>query len=361
MPRSIIQQISACVAMACAAMLFAAPTSAQDTLTVGVYESPPFVMVEEDGYMGMAVNLWETVAEELGYAYEYQAFDTVGGLVEAAEEGQVDVAVTNLTITENRAHRIDFTQPWYDAGLRLMVGTDQGTGFWGIVNGLNDAGYLTAYAWIVLVIVVATIGFTLFDRYFDQDFPRRWRDGFAESFYTVMSIATSGKAPSRKNLFGWVGRIWQALWLVTGIAVLAYVTSSVTSVMTTLQLTGRINSIADLPGHMVGVAAGSTAEDFVDTSIISATTFNGTIDSVDALVSGRIDAVIGDTPVLEYYAHSHPELPVKVVGPIFRPEKYGFGMPLNSALRRPVSAEIVGALESGFVGELRADYFGDRH
>src|SRR5690606_14012337 len=132
-----------------------------------------------------------------------------------------------------------------------------------------DAGLLTAYAWLVLVIIVATIGITFFDRYFDKGFPRRWREGLAESFYTVMSVVTSGKSPARKNLFGWMGRIWQALWLVTGIAVLAYVTSSVTSVMTTLQLTDRINSIADLPGTTVGVAQGSTADEFAERALLS--------------------------------------------------------------------------------------------
>ncbi|MCD7061234.1 transporter substrate-binding domain-containing protein [Pelagibacterium xiamenense] len=362
MSRFIIRAIFVRFAAACAAVLFmGAAVSAQDTLTVGVYESPPFVMAEGDGYAGMAIDLWEAIAGELGYTSQYQRFDTVGALVDATAEGQVDVAVTNMTVTEDRARRVDFTQPWYDAGLRLMVDTDHGGGFWGVINGLYNAGYLTAYAWLALVIVIATIGFTVFDRHFDKDFPRRWRDGVAESFYTVMSVVTSGRAPARKNLFGWIGRIWQALWLVTGIAVLAYVTSSVTSVMTTLQLTGRINEIADLPGHSVGVAAGSTAEEFVDNALVLARTFNGTADSVEALVSGRIDAVIGDAPVLEYYAHTHPDVAVDVVGPIFQPEKYAFAMPLSSALRRAVSVEVIGALEDGLIEDMREEYFGEAY
>lgn len=74
-----------------------------------------------------------------------------------------------------------------------------------LISGLSDAGFLKAYAWIASIIVAATVFLTFFDRRFDTSF---------ESFYTVMSVATSGKPPSRKNLFGWVGRIWQGLWLV---------------------------------------------------------------------------------------------------------------------------------------------------
>src|SRR5690606_14028959 len=152
-----------------------------------------------------------------------------------------------------RAQRVDFTQPWYDGGDRIMIRTEQGQGFANLIAGLSDAGFLKAYVWIAAVIVAATILLTLFDRRFDKSFPTRWRDGIAESFYAVMSVATSGKPPARKNLFGWVGRIWQGLWLVCGIAVLAYVTSTVTSVMTSLSLTNQINSVAD---RQIGRASG---------------------------------------------------------------------------------------------------------
>lgn len=79
--------------------------------------------------------------------------------------------------------------------------------------------------------LVAKAIVTLFGRRFDPDFPKRWRDGTAESFYQVMCMATSGKS-SHKNLFGWIGRIWQALWMAVGVAIIAYVTSSIESVMT---------------------------------------------------------------------------------------------------------------------------------
>src|SRR5699024_11761295 len=111
-----------------------------------------------------------------------------------------------------------------------MVSTEQVAIAGSLFKGLSESGHLKAYAWLFFIIIVATVLMTLFDRRFDKDFPTRWREGIAESFYSVMSVATSGRPPSRKNLFGWVGRIWQALWLVCGVAVLAYVTSSVTSV-----------------------------------------------------------------------------------------------------------------------------------
>lgn len=329
-------------------------------LRVGFYVSPPFVMKEENRLTGMAVELWERTASEFGRQFDYQEFPTIRELVQATSDGTIDIALTNLTITENRAQRIDFTHPWYDAGLRLMVNQDQGAGFWEIIAGLRESGHLRAYAWLAFVVMVATVLLTLFDRHFDKDFPRRWSEGIAESFYAVMSVATSGKAPARKNLFGWVGRIWQGLWLVCGIAVLAYLTSSVTSVMTTLSISNQINSVADLPGKTVGVFTGSVAEEYAEENGFARRSYREIEEAVRALVDGRIMAIIADAPVLEYYALQHPDVPVAVVGRIFAPDKYGFGLPLGSELTRPLTVEIIGEHENGVLEALRAKYFGER-
>src|SRR5690606_31355508 len=114
-------------------------------------------------------------------------------LVDATASGEINVAVTNMTVTRERVERIDFTHPWFDAGQKIMISEAGSGGFGDVIGGLQQSGHLVAYAWIALVIVVATLLLTLFDRRFDKDFPRSWREGIAESFYTVMSVATSGK------------------------------------------------------------------------------------------------------------------------------------------------------------------------
>lgn len=336
----------------------AAP-AVSEPVRVGLYASPPFVVAEEGGrFTGMAVELWESLADTLGLQTEYVELNTLGELTAASADGQVDVAVTNLTITRERAELIDFTHPWFDAGLRIMVGEDQGTGFGDVLNGLMKSGYLRAYGWIGLVVLVTTLLLTIFDRHFDNGFPRRWRDGIAESFYVVMSVATSGKSPSRKNLFGWVGRLWQGVWLICGIGVLAYVTSSVTSVMTTLSLTNQINSVADLSGRTVGVFSGSVAEQYARRTGLDAKSYAHIGEAADALADGEINAIIGDAPVLEYFAYTNPNRPLTVVGAIFEPDKYGFGLPQNSPLTRRLTVEIIGANESSELEELKARYFG---
>lgn len=338
---------------------FSSELKAQDSeLVVGLYESPPFVFQKDGEWTGMAVDLWENLAASQNLSFKYTVHDTFEELVADTQSGALDVAVTNLTITSHRHERIGFTQPWYDAGLRLIVPTSGATGMAALWNGLRDAGYLYSYAWLILIILAGTFLVTVFDRITNPDYPRKWPEGLAEGFHVVMSIASSGKAPSRKNHFGWPGRIWQSLWLVCGVALLAYITSSVTSVMTTLSLSNQITGIRDMNGRMAGVLKGSTAEDYAKANGMRYTTYDTIATALDAMQDRQVAAVIGDSPVLAYHLHTHPDQNAELVGAIFSPEKYAFGLPKGSELQWSLSIGLVHAQEAGDIEALRLRYFG---
>ncbi len=352
------------ILLAVAAMLSAAgPARAQEqslppqVVSVGVYVSPPFVMGEEGSYSGMAIELWERIAARLHVVSDYKKFDNYTDLVKAVADGTVQAAVTNLSVTAKRAEMVDFTYPWFDDGLRIMVDSTPKSSLSEIVDDLSDAGHLMNYAWLALSLLLATTLLTLFDRRFDSGFPKRWRDGLAESLFHVVSIATTGRSV-RKNLLGWFGRVWQAGWMVCGIAIVAYVTSSITSVMTVAQITNEINSAGDLHGRTVGVRRGSVSEEYMQATLVDTKPFNQLKEAVDALFADEIAAIAGDSSVLEYYAHSHPDLKLDVVGSAFRPSKYGFAFSPGSPLTKPASMAVIAMQDSGEIEKMRARYFG---
>ena len=324
---------------------------------VGVYVSEPFVNKQGNAFSGMAIDIWQDIAARMDLASQYVEYPNYAELVKAVSENKVDAAVTNLTITEQRAEVVDFTHPWFDAGLRIMVHTEAGTGWNDLISRLDDAGHLVTYAWILGILLASTVVLTIFDRRFDATFPKRWREGLAEDFYHIVSIATSGKT-SRKNLFGWVGRIWQTFWMVFGIAIIAYVTSSITSVMTIAHIDNNISGLSDLQGKSVGVRAGSFSEQFLKSRSIATVPFNHLPEAVDSLINDEIAAIVGDGPVLDYYAHQHADKPVEVVGNTFSPDKYGFAFPRQSELVKPASVAIISAHENEEIIKLKAKYFG---
>lgn len=93
-----------------------APTT---TLAVGTLMRPPFVREAEDGLTGMAIDIWERAAATMGVTYDYTPYPTMRALMDATAAGEIDVAVSSITITQTRAERVDFTQPWFDSGLRI--------------------------------------------------------------------------------------------------------------------------------------------------------------------------------------------------------------------------------------------------
>ena len=334
-----------------------AATPAPRVVKIGVYINPPFVMKEGDGYTGMAMELWQKVASEMAFVPQYREFANPAELVKAVAEGTVDVAASNVSITTSHARMVDFTQPWFDAGLRVMVHAGSNVGLMEVIGGMRDAGHLANFAWLAIAILATTVLITAFDRRLDAEFHKRWRDGLAENFHHVIALAIKGEA-NRKNLFGWAGRIGEGLWLLFSVAVIAYVASSITSVMTAAHIANRINSVSDLQGRIVGVRRGSVAENAMKTFDVRARTFNHLAEAADALVRREIAAVVDDNPLLEYFTHTHPDLPLDVVGNTFHPDKYGFAFIPGSALTKPVSLRIVGLEENGEVEKLRARYFG---
>lgn len=333
------------------------PAENSAPLKVGVYVSPPFIIKDGQHFTGMAIDLWEHIAQKLGKPTTYQEFQTYSSILRATADGDIDVAVTNLSITEKRALEVDFTHPWYDSGLQIMVHSEAGTGFSNLFEELGDAGYLASYAWIAVVILMTTIVFTIVDRKYDRNFPTRWHEGFAENFYHVMSITTSGKS-MRKNLFGWMGKIWQALWMVCGVAVIAYVTSSVTSVMTVAHINSQIFGISDLHGKTVGVRTGSMSESYLQARSIATVAFDHLEEATDALIEDEIAAIVSDGPVLEYYLHQHPKKPLRMVGAPFSPDKFGFAVTPGNDYRKPISTAIIGAYENGTLERIKQNYFG---
>ncbi|WP_174802084.1 transporter substrate-binding domain-containing protein [Martelella limonii] len=343
------------------------PVSAQQqdvaprTVTVGYRILPPFVTKDSEGNLGgMAVDLWREIEAGFNVAPTMVEFETVADMLAATAARELDVAIGAISITEERAERVDFTQPWFDSGLRIMVDDRSSSSLANIWNGLAEAGYLRYYAWLLVFILIATVGLTLFDRRFDKTFTRRWPDGIAESFYAVMLVATRGSLPSRSKLFGWYGKIFSAFWLVIGIAIVAYITSSVTSVMTSIAITGNITGPEDLPGRTVGVFRGSTAETRMRRNGVAFATYTDMDQAVEALRAADIDAIVGDAPVLEYYKAQHPDLGLDVVGRIFAPDKFGFALPYGQdTLIYPITVRLLSLQEDGIVRALAQQYFGD--
>ncbi|MGM0843584.1 MAG: transporter substrate-binding domain-containing protein [Bacillota bacterium] len=94
------------------------------TYTVGTDTTyPPFEFEEGGEYKGIDIDLINAIAEEEGFEIELKPMD-FGGIIPALQANQLDVAIAGMSITDDRKEKVDFSDPYFDAGLTLVVSED---------------------------------------------------------------------------------------------------------------------------------------------------------------------------------------------------------------------------------------------
>ena len=85
---------------------------------------PPFEMTDTSGKpTGVSVDLATDLAKSLGrpVVIENTAFD---GLIPALKTGKIDLVISSMTATAERAQSIDFSEPYISTGLSLLLKKD---------------------------------------------------------------------------------------------------------------------------------------------------------------------------------------------------------------------------------------------
>lgn len=87
--------------------------------------TPPFVFMDKGEIVGFDVDLIRAILDEAGHKSKVE---NVGWdpLFTLAKEGQVDIGMTSITITEERKQTYDFADPYFESKLMILAkeGTD---------------------------------------------------------------------------------------------------------------------------------------------------------------------------------------------------------------------------------------------
>lgn len=89
----------------------------------GTYK--PFNYEDLDGNLtGFEVEIGEAIAEEMGLEPNPVATQDFGALIEEVNTDRLDAIMGSLTITEERAEQVDFSDPYYSSGGMIFVHKD---------------------------------------------------------------------------------------------------------------------------------------------------------------------------------------------------------------------------------------------
>ncbi len=90
----------------------------------------PFEFKQDGKYTGFDIELWDAIAKEAGLKYSFRPMD-FNGIIPGLQTRNIDAALAGITIRDDRKKVIDFSDPYYESGLAILVGKDN--------TGINTA------------------------------------------------------------------------------------------------------------------------------------------------------------------------------------------------------------------------------
>ena len=341
--------------------LFALPVlqENEDTapIKVAIKNIEPFIFEEGDKKAGFSIDLWHALMAETGLSYEFVEVSSVTEQIEAVEAGDVDMAIAAISMTAAREEVIDFSHPYFDAGLQIMTRNDGFLSARSLVKVLFSPEVISALVGLIIVIIIFGHLVWLFERrdnpHFQHGYLRGVWEGIWWSAVTVTTVGYGDRTPKAV-----LGRLLALIWMFTGLFIIANFTATITTQLTLNELRSEVKGVNDLRNKRIATVAGSSATDFLrenNLSFIGVTTIE---DAYELLRNKDISAIVSDAPVLRYYMatgeHRHE---FQVVGDLMKRETFGIALPEDSPYEDVLNQALLTLHENGTYDEIYDKWF----
>jgi polar amino acid transport system substrate-binding protein len=334
-------------------------------LRVVVADCPPFVMTEGGRHAGLAVHLWEQVAEELGLTWDYEA-RPLGAMLESISDtptpGTMDVGISCISVTAEREKRIDFSHSFNETHTAIAVReTSLGSAVLGFMTHPS-----VWKAFLIIVAAAALIGLVFFLLEHKNN-KKLFSDPSAlgrtvETMIIGLLFVTNG--PIRFYRFKRLSsRVLATLLALSGTVLIAAVTAVLASSFTVQTLQSEVRNLDDLRRLRVGTLSGSTSSAFLEAQGV-VHQLRPDLDSlVRDLDAGELDAVVSDAAFLQYRIRKGQEqgafqeltvLPVEL-----QAQNYAFALMEGSPLREEINRALLTVRKQPEWRDLVTRYLGE--
>lgn len=334
-----------------------APAPAKKLL-VGTHVAPPFAMKDADGHWtGLSIDLWREAANRLHLDYEFREMPTPESLVDGVAEGSLDASIAAITVTARRAEKVDFTQPFYNSGLGIVVPARSGNAWWTLLRSFFSLQFLQVVLALALVLLIAGFALWLFERKANaEQFGGRPAHGLGSAFWwSAVTMTTVGYGDKAPRTLG--GRLVGLVWMFTSVIIISGFTAQIASSLTVNRLHSAIKGPGDLPHYNVATVENSIASRYLQAEHAPIVGRESIDSALDAVASGQADACVYDAAILSYYLRSRPGL--TLLPATFDSRDYAVAVPLHGGLRKPLDIALLEIEQSDLWPILRQRYIDD--
>ena len=337
----------------------AAASAAAAPIVVATLPTAPFVLPKTDPPTGFSIDLWQEIARRMQATTTWKTAASEQELLRMVQRGEADVGIAAIALTPQRDEIVDFSYPYFDGGLQIVVRAQNDGGFGAALASMPWAAIGRLFAIVVFIVFVLANILWLVERRRNGEFRKSYLRAIGEGLWGTMLIIATGEHGER-DAPGVVKRIVVVCMWLLGVVIIAQLTATVTSSQTVERLRSTIQGPEDLPGKAIASVRGTPAGDYLARRGLPFTPVSYGPDAIQMLLRGEVQAVVFDAPTLQYWAAREGNGQVQVVGPVFMPEKYAIAVGDGSALRKPINQALLQIMADGSFDRLRADWFAQR-
>jgi ABC-type amino acid transport substrate-binding protein len=189
----------AAVTCLCANGAIAEDAAAGKVLRVAVKPIAPFVFKQGTELSGFSIDLWNALAQSLKAETRWVEVTTVSDQLQAVKNGNADAAIAAITITMERENIVDFTQPYFDSGLQIMVHAQGRNQFLNVFDSIPwpTVGVLLG-TFVAIMFVMANV-LWIVERKTSDHFRRGYLKGIGEGLWGVALIVATGEHGDRQG------------------------------------------------------------------------------------------------------------------------------------------------------------------
>nr|XP_034890042.1 glutamate receptor 2.8-like [Populus alba] len=321
---------------------------------------------------GYSVDVFNAVVKSLPYAlaYEYIPFakpdgepaGTYNDLIYQVYLKNFDAVVGDTTIIFNRSQYVDFTLPYTESGVSMIVPIvdNNSKNAWVFLKPLTWDLWVTSFCFFIF------IGFVIWvlEHRINEDFRGPASHQAGTSFWFSFSTMVFAQ---RETVVSNLSRAVVIIWCFVVLILTQSYTASLTSLLTVQQLRPTVTDVNELikKGEYVGYREGS----FVQGILLDQLHFDksklivyNTTEQWDDLLSkgsgnGGIAAAFDEVPYTRLFLSKYCSK-YAVIDPTFKTDGFGFAFPKGSPLVPDVSRAVLNMTEGDKMKEIENAWFG---
>uniref|UniRef100_A0A3Q0RC19 Glutamate receptor ionotropic, NMDA 2C n=1 Tax=Amphilophus citrinellus TaxID=61819 RepID=A0A3Q0RC19_AMPCI len=323
---------------------------------------------------GFCIDILKRLAKIVGFTYDLylvtngkhgKKIDGVwNGMIGEVVYKRADMAIGSLTINEERSEVVDFSVPFVETGISVMVSRSNGT--------VSPSAFLEPYSpavWVmmfVMCLTVVAVTVFIFEFFSPVGYNRSLQTGkkaggstftIGKSVWLLWAIVFNNSVPV-ENPRGTTSKIMVLIWAFFAVIFLASYTANLAAFMIQEEYIDTVSGLSDkkfqhpeeqYPPLKFGTVPNGSTEKNIRSNYPDMHQYmgkynqKGVEDAILNLKTGKLDAFIYDAAVLNYMARKDEGCKVMTIGSgkVFATTGYGIALHKNSRWKRPLDLALL--------------------